>query len=110
MNYTLDILNKNYEVVKQFCEEYRSNLTVLAGVLAEQCGLCDYDGYVEFVNSWTDDVFVGNYLTALMNPVAMNYYSQVINGEMTFVEFVEDSTCSKELTNTYLQKMGLREI
>ena len=105
MNYTFDVLNKRYEVIGKFCEEYKNELTVMSGILAENYGLCNYDEYIKFVNSLTDEVFIGNYLTALMNDVCIDYYSQILDGKMTFVEFVERSTFSKSIANIYLEKI-----
>lgn len=86
---TYDEMKSNHEVIKTFCAQHRYGLTVAAGVLAEQNGLANRDDYIKFMNDLTIDEFTGNYLTALLNPMAVVEYIRVSNGETGFFDFVE---------------------
>ena len=104
MNYTE--MKSNHEVIKTFCAQNRYGLTVTAGVLAESIYLADRHEYMQFMNDLTMDEFVGNYLTALLNNAAIEFYRQVNNGELGFLDFVE-KTVGKSVRDSVQKEMGL---
>ena len=50
--------------------------------------------------------FVGNYLTALFSDTAIEFYRQVNNGELGFLDFVE-KTVGKSVRDSVQKEMGL---
>ncbi len=71
-------LYSNIEVVRKFAKMYRPELTIIGGVIGEENGLMKCDDYIEAINKLSDDEFVGNYLTAVLNSEAMNIYRESI--------------------------------
>ena len=104
MNYTE--MKSNYEVIKSFCAQNRYGLTVTAGVLAESNYLADRHEFMQFMDDLTMNEFVGNYLTALFSDTAIEFYRQVNNGELEFLDVVE-KTVGKSVRDCGQKEMGL---
>ena len=104
MNYTE--MKSNHEVIKSFCAQNRYGLTVTAGILAESSYLADRHEFMQFMDDLTMDEFVGNYLTALLNDTAIEFYRQVNNGELGFLDFVEENL-GKSVRDSVQKEMGL---
>lgn len=104
MNYTE--MKSNYEVIKTFCAQNRYGLTVTAGVLAESNYLADRHEYMQFMDDLTMNEFIGNYLTALFSVTAIEFYRQINNGELGFLDFVE-KTVGKSVRDSVQKEMGL---
>ena len=104
MNYAE--MKSNYEVIKTFCAQNRYGLTVTAGVLAESNYFADRHEFMRFMDDLTMDEFVGNYLTALLNNAAIEFYRQVNNDELGFLDFVE-MTVGKSVRDSVQKEMGL---
>ena len=104
MNYTE--MKSNYEVIKTFCAQHRYGLTVTAGILAESNYLADQHEFMQFMDDLTMNEFVGNYLTALFSDTAIEFYRQVNNGELGFLDFVE-KIVGKSMRDSVQKEMGL---
>ena len=104
MNYTE--MKYNHEVIKTFCAQNRHALTVAQGVLAESNHLADRHELMRFMDDLTMDEFVGNSLTGLLNDTAIEFYRQVNNGELGFLDFVE-KIVGKSMRDSVQKEMGL---
>ena len=71
-------LYSNIKVVRKFAKMYRPELTIIGGVIGEENGVIKCDDYIEAMNKLSDDEFVGNYLTAAINPGAIDIYRESI--------------------------------
>lgn len=71
-------LYSNIKVIRKFAKMYRPELTIISGVIAEESELMKCDDYIEVINKLSDDEFVGNCLSAVMNPGAMDIYRESI--------------------------------
>ena len=104
MNYAE--MKSNHEVIKTFCAQNRYGLTVTAGILAESIYSVDRHEFMQFMDDLTMDEFAGNYLTVLLNDTAIEFYRQVNNGELGFLDFVE-MTVGKSVRDSVQKEMGL---
>lgn len=84
-----DEMKFRHEVIKAFCAQHRYGLTVVGGVLAERQRLANREDYMKFLDDLSIDEFTGNYLTALLTPFAVDIYKRVLDGEMSFYDFIE---------------------
>ena len=75
-------LYSNIEVVRKFAKMYRPELTIINGIIGEENGVMICDDYIEAINKLSDDEFVGNYLTAVMNSEAMDIYRESIQNDL----------------------------
>ena len=75
-------LYSNIKVVRKFAKMYRPELTIIGGVIGEENGLIKCDDYIEAMNKLSDDEFVGNYLTSVMNPGAIDIYRESIQNDL----------------------------
>lgn len=91
-----DEMKSRHEVIKTFCAQHRYGLTVTGGVLAERLCLANREDYMKFLNDLSIDEFTGNYLTGLLTPFAVDLYKKVSDGEMSFYDFIEQ-TSSKDV-------------
>lgn len=91
-----DEMKSRYEVLKAFCDQYRYELTVTGGILAERLGLMNHEDYMKFLNDLSLDEFTGNYFTALLTPFAIDIYKSVLDDTMSFYDFIEQ-TYNKDL-------------
>ena len=89
----------NYETIKTFCKKYRTELIKFRGTLAESFELSTYDDYTKFVNELTEEEFVGESLTALMNGCS-DIYRRILDGEITLDDFIKE-TYGDEIFNKY---------
>lgn len=105
MMYDLKTMKENYEIIKEFCGKYRTELTIAAGILGESMGMINCDEYIKFSNSLSIDEFVGNYLVGLINGTVDEYYRPILNDEKTFEEMLDD-TLDEELLNLYREKLN----
>lgn len=71
-------LYSNIKVIRKFAKMYRPELTIIDGVIGEENGLMKCDDYIEAMNKLSDVEFVGNYLTAAINPGAIDIYRESI--------------------------------
>ncbi len=83
-------LEANYEVISQACKRYRKELTIYQAAIIDEIDV-DANDYIEFMNALSLDIFIGNMLCGLLNPVSMDIYKQLLTNELTFEEFVEQS-------------------
>lgn len=84
-------LEANYEVISQVCKRYRKELTIYQGAIIDKHSYLgvDVNGYIEFMNTLSLDIFIGNMLSDLLNPVSIDVYKQLLTNELTFEEFVK---------------------
>ena len=75
-------LYSNIEVIRKFTKMYRPELTIINGVIGEENGVMICDDYIEAMNKLSDDEFVGNYLTAAINPGAIDIYRESIQNDL----------------------------
>lgn len=75
-------LYSNFKVIRKFAKMYRPELTIIGGVIGEENGLINCDDYIEAMNKLSDDEFVGNYLTAAINPGAIDIYRESIQNDL----------------------------
>ena len=101
---TYEDMKSNYEIIKGLCRSYRTELTVYAGILGEQLGGCTYSDYVKFTNELSDEEFVGNYLNGLLTDTPVTDFRPVLDGEITFGEYVKKYV-DENVVNTYYEKM-----
>ena len=101
---TYEGMKSNYEIIKGLCRSYRTELTVYAGILAEQFEGCTYSDYVKFMNELSDEEFVGNYLNGLLTDTPVDDYRPILDGKMTFGEYVENCV-GEDIVNVYHEKM-----
>lgn len=104
MLYTLNELHERKEVIRELAKKRRMELTVYGGVMCDRTSLCSYDEYVEFMNSLTDDEFVGNYFTLLMNEAGYNIWTKLIDDNVPF-EDVINTLHNEEFMNEYRKKI-----
>lgn len=83
-------LEANYKVISQVCKRYRKELTIYQAAIIDGIDV-DANDYIEFMNALSLDIFIGNMLCGLLNPVSMDIYKQLLTNELTFEEFVEQS-------------------
>ena len=101
--YTYKDMKQNYEIIKEFCHFYREELTVYAGVLAEQWGGTTYSEYVNFTNELSEEEFLGNYLCGLLTDEPKNEFKKILDGEQTFVEYIGKVT-NDDVVKDYCEK------
>lgn len=94
-----DEMTSRHEVIKTFCAQHRYGLTVVGGVLAERQRLANREDYMKFLDDLSIDEFTGNYLTALLTPFAVDIYKRVLDGELGFYDFIEQ-TVGKDVRET----------
>ena len=75
-------LYSNIKVIRKFAKMYRPELTIINGVIGEENGVMICDDYIEAINKLSDDEFVGNYLSSVMNPGAMDIYRESIQNDL----------------------------
>ena len=102
--FTYEDIKTNYETIKEFCKAYRAELTVYAGVFCEEFGGCTYSDYVKFMNELSDEEFVGNYLNGLLTDTPVTDFRPILDGEITFGEYVKKYV-DENVVNTYYEKM-----
>lgn len=102
--YTYKDMKQNYEIIKEFCHFYREELTVYAGVLAEQLGGTTYSEYVNFVNELSEEEFLGNNLCGLLTDEPKNEFKKILDGEQTFVEYIGKVT-NDDVVKDYCEKL-----
>lgn len=105
MLYNLKTMKEEHEIIKEFCIKFRTELTIAAGIIGEIIELVNYDDYVEFMNDLSDDEFVGNYLTALLNGISVTWYRPILDGEKMFEDFLAENM-DKEQINLYREKLN----
>lgn len=98
-----DEMKSRHEVIKAFCAQHRHGLTVVGGILAERKRLVNREDYMKFLNDLTIDEFTGYYITALLTPFAVDIYNRVLDGEMSFYDFIEQS-CGKDVVRDAVQE------
>lgn len=94
MLYTLNELHERKEVIRKLTKKRRKELSVYGGVICDMAGLCSYDEYIEFMNSLTDDEFVGNYLILLMNEEGYSIWTKLIDDNVAFEDVIK--SCNGE--------------
>ena len=104
MLYTLNDLHARKEVIKELAKKRRRELTVYGGVMCDMAALCSYDEYVEFMNSLTDDEFVGNYFTLLMNELGYNIWTKLIVDSVPFEDVIK-TMHNEDFMNEYRKKI-----
>ena len=82
----------------------RRELTVYGGVMCDMAALCSYDEYVEFMNSLTDDEFVVNYFTLLMNEPGYNIWTKLIDDSVPFEDVIK-TMHNEDFMNEYRKKI-----
>lgn len=102
--YTYKDMKQNYEIIKEFCNSYRKELTVYAGVLSEQYGGCAYSDYVKFSNELSEEEFLGNYLCGLLTPEPVNEFKPILNGDQTFIEHIS-KLVNDDVVKDYCEKL-----
>ena len=75
-------LYSNIKVIRKFTKMYRPELTIINGVIGEENGVMICDDYIEAINKLSDDEFVGNYLSSVTNPEAMDIYRESIQNDL----------------------------
>lgn len=86
-----DEMKTSHEVIKTFCTQYRRGLTAVGGILAERQYIANREDYTKFLNDLSIDEFTGNYLIALGTPFAVDSYKRVLDDEMNFYDFIEQT-------------------
>lgn len=104
MLYTLNELHERKEVIRELAKKRRKELTVYGGVICDMTGLCSYDDYIELINSLTDDEFVGNYFTLLMNKEGYDVWTKLIDDNVAFEDVIK-SFNSEYFMNEYRKKI-----
>ena len=93
-------MNANHEVITEFCSKYRPELIAIGGIIAERNGLANAHEYIRFMKDLSIDEFVGNYLVSLLNNNSVKMYRNVLDGKMTFTDFVK-TQLGNELTKKF---------
>ena len=105
-------MHMDYMLIKQFCELYHTELTVLSSMLAEHRELANYSDYIKFLEDLSIEEFVGSYLVNLFVDVGLEMYDKVLKGDLKFDDFVIES-CKpilflydyKDFYNKYKKKL-----
>ena len=71
-------LYSNMEIIRKFTKMYRSELTIINGVIGEENGVMICDDYIEAMNKLSDDEFADCYLLAALVPYVMDIYRESI--------------------------------
>lgn len=95
----IEMMKENLEIIRKVCCKYRRELTITAGVVGGLSGLFDSKDYIEFANTWSDDLFAGNYLGTLLIPYGMEAYKKLLeNGDFEdFLIMTGLGYCSDEV-------------
>ena len=56
------------------------------------------------MNELSDEEFVGNYLNGLLSDIPVDDYRPILDGKMTFGEYVENCV-GEDIVNVYHEKM-----
>lgn len=103
--FTYEEAKKRYSIIKEFCIKYRTELTYLGAVLAVEHGVfASEKDYIEYVQELSNHEFAGSMLTALQLDCVLESYKRVLNGEMTFEQYVKDIYTEEEIVR-YLTYM-----
>ena len=81
----------NYEVISQTCKRYRKELTIYQAAIIDDYPWLEVDVnvFIEFMNTLSLDIFIGNMLCGLLIPASIDIYKKLLTNELTFEEFVE---------------------
>ena len=92
-------LEANYEVISQACKRYRKELTIYQAAIIDKYSWIDVDvnNFIEFMNALSLDIFIGNMLCGLLDPVSIDIYKQLLTNKLTFEEFVEKKVDSCDI-------------
>lgn len=84
-------LEANYEVISQACKLYRKEITIYQAAIIDEYPWLDVDvnDYIEFMNTLSLDIFIGNMLYGLLVPEGIDTYKKLLTNELTFEEFIE---------------------
>lgn len=82
--YSYKEVERSHKIIKDFAMQYRKELTVFQGTIAEQSGMMSCSDYVKFMNKLSCDEIVGNLLGALTVPDATKLYKQILDGKASF--------------------------
>lgn len=97
--YSKTEIDERFEIIKEYCKKFRKELTIYGAVLAEKNWMCSAHNYIEFMNSLSSEVFLGNYLTALFNITAIPMINDIL--ENGFEDFVTTSFSNSEEKRFY---------
>lgn len=97
-------IKSNYEIIKEFCNKYRKEMTVYQGCIVENIGCTDYSSYTRIMNEMTDDEFAGNMFTALLNSDFCKLMNKVLKGKLELNDMIKD-LYGEELFETYLSRV-----
>ena len=92
-------LYSNMEIIRKFTKMYRSELTIINGVIGEENGVMICDDYIEAMNKLSDDEFADCYLLAALVPYVMDIYRESIQNDLQLDKLIRmfDTTLQNEI-------------
>lgn len=97
-------IRSNYETIKKFCKKYRKEITVYQGCFIESNGITDYSTYTRIMNEMSDDEFIGNMFTALLNYHYCELIDKILKGKLELNDMIKN-LYGEELFETYLSRL-----
>ena len=95
---------KNYEIIKTFYTKYGDNLMIVSALLAEKYKIAKYSDYMKLMQNLNSDVKLGNYLIGLLREDCIKVYSDILNNEMSFDDYIKISF-GYDIYMKYLKKI-----
>lgn len=88
-------INERFEIIKEYCEKFRKELTIFGAVLAEKNRACSAHDYIKFMNALSSEVFLGNYLTGLFDVVSIPIMNDILENGFEYLldSYFLDITC-----------------
>ena len=96
-------MKKRQATIKEYCKMFRKELTIFGGIVGEHFGLLEFDEYIRFMNELTEDEFEGNYLQNISNEMYYDFTKKLVDGEITFIEYVEE--VNEAFTERFVEEM-----
>lgn len=87
-------LNERFAIISEITKKYRDELTDFQGDLVERTNQCKKKDYVKFMNSLSEDVFIGNLMSTILIGVGYDDFKKILDGEMSMEHYLN---LSKEL-------------
>lgn len=106
MYFTYEEAKRRFSIVKEFCIKYRTELTYLGAVVSTRNGsFANEDEYIKYVQELTDDELAGSMAHVIQLDYMLDLYEKVLNGELTFEQYIRKDVYTEEDIERYLAYM-----
>ena len=97
-------MHKNVKIIKEFSAKYYKERMILSGVVCELIGACSCDDYMKIVGELNTDENIGNYMAGLTATYGVERMKQVLDGIITFDEWMNLTDEGFKLYKKYMKK------